>query len=1273
MQAIAICGNRGEVDMRMRYHPAGERSGRNEIGSLFTALGMAGLLLTLLLAIPTAAARPDSITDPLAPRQGISSGLLHGDPPPPREGTTLLLTTTTELSRPLPLWPRVTVSATGTKDMATPSLDWIAALQEGSPVPIAQTTVERIYLGDVLNYSLAITNNSEHTATATVQDVLPAKTLDSDVECQPACARDVEVITVTIQTPTQFGAPPYTRMVTMTHRVEWEGIPLAQGESAHFSFSIRVTGQPDGTTLRNRAYIRYQLGNGDIGTAMSNETTTAVEVYVAPGAGTSVSSLPTWYSEDLGGTASLDWGDYDGDGYLDLVVGGSTGTTVYHNEQGQLVKLWSSKLFTHHVHWADIDGTATGGNLELIAVGYDWWTEEVSNHIYRLHPDGGRFVDIGTTSFLNHRLLQVEPADYDGDGDLDLIAVVYRTWTPDNCTFRVYSNDGGRFISPPRCIANPYQDYGKLTENLLSLGDYDNDDDLDLVADLYETDNPGGPCPYRDMLYLMTNDGGVFTTTTPIAIDTFTQCAWPMDTTWGDYDRDGDLDLAAAIPVLSGPASQQVRIYRNQTAEGTGPGFTTAYILDLPIQFPAFAVQWGDLDVDGDLDLAVAGSDSAFRVYLNTQSSFAPNRFLASPEGAVNTFALDLAGADYDNDGDLDLAVGNPLGPNALFHTFASRLSAGLSQIAAWSAGSVAWGDADRDGNLDLLFGASESTVNARLYYNVDGGFPDYMPFSSSGFGPQSTALGDMDGDGALDIALGTPVEIQVYFQGNRDTPDWPSPPYLAANNLAWGDADDDGDLDLAASVDGPDPYFVNEGGMLAATPAWSTGKADDTRSLAWADYNDDRYLDLAVGNSGQPNHIYRNDGDNTFSLVWSAPQAYATTSVAWADYDGDGDSDLAVGNYGQPNLIYENVNGSFGPDPVWVSAEISQTTSLAWGDWDNDGDLDLAVGNRNQRNQVYLNQHSRPGLPRLIWLWSSDQAYPTTGIAWGDRDGDGDLDLAISSESRIGIHNNNYVIPSHLTELFTPTMLLPNSPSYVAVKRPGITDHAYFYSSADILSGPMQPTITVQYKLFDPDGTRQAPGSNEPGDIITSTLFEFSPDGGATWQPATPSDSDPVSTTYRLGQEAVFVWDAVADAAISDNARFRVSVIPYNPVGPVQRAMTSAISPPFRVRGTSCIWPRDPAIAVSDPNPDPGESVSLEGSVAEASGILTFTWDFGDGSTAVGQVVEHAYGSDGTYAVRLTVRSEPCPTYKEVFANLSIPVGSGVPNVFLPVVVKNW
>ncbi|MBN1140148.1 MAG: VCBS repeat-containing protein, partial [Anaerolineae bacterium] len=357
---------------------------------LVTALVMTGLLLALLLAIPTAAARPGPITHPLDQKQGISGDLLCRDH---RQGTTTF-TSTAEVSRSLPLWPRVMAATDGGQGGETTPAhvgaglcarlldDWPA--NRASPVVIAQSTLERIYLGDVLNYNLTITNNSEYTATADVQDVLPVKTLDSDVACQPDCGRDVEVITVTIQTPTQFGAPPYTKTVTMTHRVQWEQIPLAQGESAQFAFSIRITGQEDGAILRNRAYIRYELGNGDTGTTMSNETRTTVEVYVAPGVGTMVSSLPTWYSADQGGTASLDWGDYDGDGYLDLAVGGSTGATVYHNEQGQLTKLWSSRLYTHQVRWADIDDTATGGKLELIAIGYDWWTEEVSNHVYRL-------------------------------------------------------------------------------------------------------------------------------------------------------------------------------------------------------------------------------------------------------------------------------------------------------------------------------------------------------------------------------------------------------------------------------------------------------------------------------------------------------------------------------------------------------------------------------------------------------------------------------------------------------------------------------------------------------------------------------------------------------------------------------------------------------------------------------------------------------------------------------------------------------------------------
>ncbi|PKN00279.1 MAG: hypothetical protein CVU78_01970 [Elusimicrobia bacterium HGW-Elusimicrobia-2] len=380
-----------------------------------------------------------------------------------------------------------------------------------------------------------------------------------------------------------------------------------------------------------------------------------------------------------------------------------------------------------------------------------------------------------------------------------------------------------------------------------------------------------------------------------------------MDTAWGDYDNDGDLDQ------LVGNAVGVNRIYRN---EGDGT-FTMAW--SSPESEDTLSVAWGDYDNDGDLD-QLAGNDGSNRVYRNNGDGTFTMMWVSVE--TEKTYSVEWG--DYDNDGYLDHVAGN-YGVNRVY-----RNNGDGTFTLAWSSAesddhrSVKWGDYDNDGDLDQLVGIN-GAQRTRVYRN--------------------------NGDGTFTLT-------------------WESTVTDATVSVAWGDYDNDGDLDqLAGNENEANKVYRNDGGGTF-TLAWTSAETENTGSVSWGDYDNDGDLDQLVGNVGQTNRIYRNDGDDTFIAVWNSAETEDTRSVTWGDYDNDGDLDQLAGNYGQTNRIYKSLeadSGNANTAPAAPSAGFSANYNSATEEiefrWDKSTDAETP-----QNGLYYAINIDTGGINYTLW-----------------------------------------------------------------------------------------------------------------------------------------------------------------------------------------------------------------------------------------------------------------------------------------------------------------
>ena len=401
----------------------------------------------------------------------------------------------------------------------------------------------------------------------------------------------------------------------------------------------------------------------------------------------------------------------------------------------------------------------------------------------------------------------------------------------------------------------------------------------------------------------------------------------------------------------------------------------------------SYSVAVGDLDNDGDLDLVVGGRQEQNVVYLNDGAGHFDWAGATRDFGSGADDTMSVALGDVDDDGDLDIVVGNLREQNAVylndgaghFDWPGSTRTVGSGVDASYS---IAVGDVDGDGDVDLAIANGEwfSDTQNTVYLNDGVGNYDWTGavrhFGTGSEDSRTVALGDVNGDGYLDLAVGNHITQNVVYLND------------GAGNYAWS----------------------------GSARNYGTG-SDDTRGVTLGDLDGDGDLDLVAGTSspvapgpGDQNVVYLNDGAGNFEWPGAAVNYGTgidwTRSVAVADVDGDGALDLVVGNYdpggSSQNVVYLN-NGaadfslarSFGPGS-------DRTQSIAVADVDGNGTLDIVSINDQQPNAIYLND----GAGDLSDVHTFDHGF-ITGVALGDMDGDGDLDIVTSSAIGDEIHFN--------------------------------------------------------------------------------------------------------------------------------------------------------------------------------------------------------------------------------------------------------------------------
>jgi hypothetical protein len=491
-----------------------------------------------------------------------------------------------------------------------------------------------------------------------------------------------------------------------------------------------------------------------------------------------------------------------------------------------------------------------------------------------------------------------------------------------------------------------------------------------------------------------------------------------------------------------------------------------------------FFISLGDLDGDGKADIAVANSGSnTVSVFRNTSSSGTVS-FDTKVDFTTGAFPNSISLGDVDGDGKTDMAVTNYSGNTvSVFRNTSSSGSITASSFSTkvdFTTGgtlpfSVSLGDLDGDGKADMVVSNSSALTSntVAVFRNTStkgsitaSSFAAKVDFATGSYA-RSVSLGDLDGDGKLDMAI-------VNFGGNTVS--------VLRNTSSVGSITASS---FAAKVD-----FATGLGPIAVSIGDLDG--DGKKDIAVANYNINSVSVLR--NTGSSGSITA----SSFATKVDFTVGTFSYSVSLGDLDGDGKADMAVANYGSGNIsILRNTStsGSITASSFATKVDLTAGTnaiSVSIGDLDGDGKPDLAVANGGSDNVSVI--RNNPIFPLTITSFTPTSAGQgatvtitgtnftgVTSVSFGG--------MAASSFSVVSATSITAVVASG-----TSGNLVVTTPSETATQGGFTFVPAPTITSFTPTSGPLGTTVTIIGTNFSTTSTNNTVKFNGTTSVVTAS-----------------------------------------------------------------------------------------------------------------------------------------------------------------------------------------